>query len=186
MRCTECNVDLGEEYTKCPLCGADAVDEEPHLKGIKTAQYPKYDPSLLTEKNKYHPTFPQKYVFRVCTAFSVILVIIAIVLSPFFSDKIGVFSFKNVMQCAVPALMGISSLFYFFYSFKEKGRLLHSILSLLATEIVLLIFTVVAVISHSGTVEMIIVLAVCTILFVIVFASKPTRVKEQLKATFKL
>ena len=28
MRCNECNVDLGEEYTKCPLCGADAVADE--------------------------------------------------------------------------------------------------------------------------------------------------------------
>lgn len=40
MRCKECNVDLGEEYTVCPLCGAQAVDEPPRLEGMRTSEYP--------------------------------------------------------------------------------------------------------------------------------------------------
>ena len=39
MRCKECNVDLGENYTKCPLCGAEAVDEAPVIEGNGTAEY---------------------------------------------------------------------------------------------------------------------------------------------------
>ena len=40
MRCNQCNVDLGEGYQKCPLCGAPAVDDEPLIKGQRTAEYP--------------------------------------------------------------------------------------------------------------------------------------------------
>lgn len=184
MRCKECNVDLGEEYTKCPLCGADAVNEEPHLKGITTAQYPKYSPSLLTEKNEYHPTFPQKYVFRVCAILSIVLGLISYIGVIFARDS-G-FSFALLFEYAVPVLMGISSLFYFFYSFKEKGRLLHSVLSLLATIVVSAVFAVVAAIAHTGVMTTLASLALGVVLFVIVLILKPERTKEQLKAAFKL
>ncbi len=40
MRCNKCNVDLGEEYKKCPLCGEPAVNSEPLIKGQRTAEYP--------------------------------------------------------------------------------------------------------------------------------------------------
>ena len=41
MRCIKCNVDLGETYTLCPLCGEKASNDEPHLKGFTVAPYPK-------------------------------------------------------------------------------------------------------------------------------------------------
>jgi len=41
MRCKICNVDVSENTKKCPLCGADTVAEEPVLKDVKTAYYPK-------------------------------------------------------------------------------------------------------------------------------------------------
>lgn len=40
MRCLECNVDLGEEYSRCPLCGAKADNTPPVLEGMRTAEYP--------------------------------------------------------------------------------------------------------------------------------------------------
>lgn len=43
MRCRECNVDLSETYTKCPLCGSEACDDEPRVKGITPAPYPHGD-----------------------------------------------------------------------------------------------------------------------------------------------
>ena len=44
MRCTECNVDLAENYTRCPLCGANANDESAKLQSIKVAPYSKAEP----------------------------------------------------------------------------------------------------------------------------------------------
>ena len=43
MRCKNCNVDLPEEYTHCPLCNEKAINEEPLIKGIKIAEYPKVE-----------------------------------------------------------------------------------------------------------------------------------------------
>lgn len=49
-RCKECDVDLSETYSKCPLCGADATDEEVRLKGLKNAPYPHNSPIKPEEK----------------------------------------------------------------------------------------------------------------------------------------
>lgn len=40
-RCANCDVDLGEEYTICPLCKSKAVCEDKKISGFKTAEYPK-------------------------------------------------------------------------------------------------------------------------------------------------
>lgn len=184
MRCNECNVDLGEEYTKCPLCGAAAVNDEPKLKGLKTAEYPKYDDSLLSKKTEYRPTFPQKYVFRVCAGLSVVLGLIAAILH----KATWNLSFPSdlIWSYGVPVIMTVSSLFYFFYAFKEKSRLLHSAVSLLATVATLSLFTDISSLAYCGVETMIIAFAISAILFIILFICKPERVKEQLKATFKL
>ncbi len=44
MRCKECNIDLAETYTICPLCGSKASEEEAKLTGIKVAPYSKAEP----------------------------------------------------------------------------------------------------------------------------------------------
>ncbi len=185
MRCNKCNVDLGEEYTKCPLCGATASPDEPKLKGIKTAEYPKYDKSLSNEKIEYHTTFPQKYVYRICAGLCITVSLFSAIAFKFLWAN-GYFPYNFIWSYGVPTVMTISSLFYFFYAFKEKGRLLHSALSLIATTATLLIFGIIAFISHTGVQTMLIALAVSIVLFVILLICKPERVKEQLKATFKL
>ncbi|MBO5937417.1 MAG: hypothetical protein J6Q79_07405 [Clostridia bacterium] len=44
MRCTKCNVDLADSYSRCPLCGSAATDEPAKLQGIKEAPYSKTAP----------------------------------------------------------------------------------------------------------------------------------------------
>lgn len=39
-RCKECNIDLGEEYTICPLCGKESINAEKKIKDFVTAPYP--------------------------------------------------------------------------------------------------------------------------------------------------
>lgn len=52
MRCLKCNVDLGETYSTCPLCGEKATEEEPLLKGFTVAPYPKNSPIKPAEKER--------------------------------------------------------------------------------------------------------------------------------------
>ena len=52
MRCNKCNVDLGETYTLCPLCGEKASKDEPLLKGYSVAPYPKDSPVKAMPKNR--------------------------------------------------------------------------------------------------------------------------------------
>lgn len=48
MRCRECNIDLPENYTACPLCGAKTHADEHKIKGIRYSECPK----VATEKYK--------------------------------------------------------------------------------------------------------------------------------------
>ncbi|MBE6749037.1 MAG: hypothetical protein E7557_07385 [Ruminococcaceae bacterium] len=43
MRCKNCNVDLPEEYTHCPLCNEKSTPCESEIKGIRIAEYPKVE-----------------------------------------------------------------------------------------------------------------------------------------------
>ena len=53
MRCRDCNIDLPENYTACPLCGAKTYADEHKIKGIRYSECPK----VKTEK--YRPSaFP--------------------------------------------------------------------------------------------------------------------------------
>ena len=52
MRCRECNVDLSETYTKCPLCGAKAYEDEAQLKGISPAPYPHGEVPKMKKDNQ--------------------------------------------------------------------------------------------------------------------------------------
>lgn len=49
MRCRECNVDVSENYKKCPLCGSAVYDDEPIVKGLKAAPYPE---NVLPQKTE--------------------------------------------------------------------------------------------------------------------------------------
>lgn len=57
MRCKECNVDLGENYSRCPLCGNAASDETAKLQGIATAEYSKLAPKKENDVPKAKKSF---------------------------------------------------------------------------------------------------------------------------------
>ncbi len=57
MRCKKCNVDLGENYTKCPLCGGDATDEKAKIQGITTAEYSSAKPVKSDDAPKAKKNF---------------------------------------------------------------------------------------------------------------------------------
>ena len=57
MRCKNCNVDLGENYTTCPLCSGEATDEKARLQGIATAGYSSDAPAKSSDVPKARKSF---------------------------------------------------------------------------------------------------------------------------------
>lgn len=57
MRCKECNVDLPENYTLCPLCNNPASDDEVKIKGITAVPYPLNAPDKEAEIKKVKTPF---------------------------------------------------------------------------------------------------------------------------------
>ena len=43
MRCPDCQVDLNENATLCPLCGGAAEDIPPLIEGVTYQDYPNYE-----------------------------------------------------------------------------------------------------------------------------------------------
>lgn len=174
MRCPDCNIDLGEQYTRCPLCGAKPTDEDPVLKGFVTARYPAYDKSAAYKKTKFKCSFPLKYLLRVvlvlCAGFAVS--------APFGLEKL--------FSVGVPVLLALTAAVYFISGLLEKGRLLHSGVASLATLLSALAFTLVSLIAGCGVFPMFLSLLGCLALFLLLWAIRKKRMTEQLKALFVL
>ncbi len=69
MRCRECKVDLPENYTACPLCGAKTHPDAHAIPGIRYSECPK------VKTAKYYPNpFPIFLgIWAVCSAVALIL-----------------------------------------------------------------------------------------------------------------
>lgn len=174
MRCEKCGVDLGEEYTLCPLCGEKAVNEEPILKGFKTAGYLKYNEADANTKPRFGHDLPLKVLLRsawiICPVFGII----------------SLFAARGLWTFGVPAVFAVLGVTYFLCGIFEKGRLLHNGVELLASAASGGIFTLVAVISKCGAMQHSIAFGFVCVLFLVLFAVKPKRMTEQLKALFVL
>ncbi|MCQ2461830.1 MAG: hypothetical protein MJ177_00315 [Clostridia bacterium] len=174
MRCKECNVDLAKEYTKCPLCGAAAVDEPPVIEDIETAPYPRYSDELLTRDHSIKSDFPFKYILRAVMPVCAVLWII------YFITKN-----ENAVCLTVPVLTGLTAAVYFFLSLKEKGRLLHYSVSLTACAAFQLVMLILSAVTGTGTVYAAVSFAFAAVLFILLFALRTKRMSAQLHATFK-
>lgn len=174
MRCLKCGVDLGEEYTRCPLCGEKASDEPPVLSGFKTAEYPVYDEKKAFEKPKFKCAFPMKYllrsVFGLCVLFGVL----------------SLFGLEKLWTIGVPVSLAATSATYFVFGLFEKGRLLHSGVSLFSTLLSSVLFLLISLIAKSGVMAMVDSVLLCLAFFLLLWAIKPNRMKEQMKALFVL
>lgn len=111
MRCNKCNVDLAENVKVCPLCGSNAADEEPVLKNIKTAEYPKYGElrplKYYIQKND---VYFGKWLMAGIVVLSAILIIISVVFN----------FFNTVLYAVLPIIYAAASVVYFISSIKEK------------------------------------------------------------------
>lgn len=173
LRCKACNVDLGEGYTVCPLCGEKATYEDVTLKNIKAAEYPKYA-SGTTKKKKIEADFPQKYFIRISMFICVILFIVSL------------FSAAVLFEKVVPAILIVNAAFCFVCGLLEKGRLLHSSVALLSVFAFSVVFGLLGLFTKLSATGILVSLAVCAALFIILFAVKPQRLKEQMKALFSI
>ena len=175
MRCKNCGVDLGEEYTLCPLCGEKAANEPPVLEGFKTAEYPKYRENAEFEKPKFKADYPLKYILRAVWVLCCLFGVAVLLGAP-----------EKLWSVGAPVAFAATAAVYFTAGFFEKGKLLHSGVALFSTLLSSGVFTLLSLFSKAGAISMLDSLLVCLALFLLLWAIKPSRMKEQLKALFVL
>ncbi len=168
MRCNKCNVDLGESVEICPLCGAPASDTPPVITEIKEADYPANPEKLPQRKERI---LPNKYVLRVISVLCLLFC----------------FSGNNLLYSLfAPLLLCGGGVYLFICGLKEQGNLLHSAAAMLAEigwEILLLVLHL---IMHHNTNTTLFITIVTIALAVILYAVRPERFAEQMKATLRM
>lgn len=170
MRCKNCNVDLPDSYTVCPLCHEKAVDE-PAILDIPEAEYPK---KYLKYKRPHSTDIPVKYSIRLGILISVIFGILSI------------FTIESIWSIAVPGIMIILAIFCLISSFYENSTLLHSFVALLSVIAFQSLFTIITIIAHIEPKFMVTALLIELVIALITFITKPKRTINQLQALFSL
>lgn len=145
MRCTACNVDLGENVKVCPLCGEKATDEKPVLEGMRVAEYPEYgELRPLKYYIKKNDVYFGKYMMWAILAITVAVLVVA-----HFLDGMNL-----ALYTILPALFAVSAVVYFVTSFLWKKNGVKSAVYLIALAVFSLIITAVGYITtrETGTV----------------------------------
>ena len=168
MRCSNCNVDLGESQTTCPLCGAPAENIPPVLNAIKEAPYPEKTEKLLQRKERI---LPNKWVLRVAAALCLLFCILGNSL---------LYSLLSPM-----ILLGVA-IYLFICGLKEKGELLHSAVALIAQVGVELMLVLICLIFFHNANTTLFVMIVTLALTVILYAIRPERFAAQMKALLRM
>ncbi len=145
MRCTECNVDLGENVKVCPLCGEKATDEKPVLEGMRVAEYPEYgELRPLKYYIKKNDVYFGKYMM-----WAILAVTVATLITAHFLDGMNL-----ALYTILPALFAVSAIVYFVTSLTAKKNNVNSAIYLVALAVFNLIITAVGYIvtREVGTV----------------------------------
>ena len=167
MRCSNCNVDLGESATVCPLCGAPAENKPPVLEGIIEAPYSETAEKLPQKKERI---VPNKWVLRVAAVLCLLF---------FITGNSLLYSLLSpLILCGV-------AIYLFICGLKEKGNLLHSAVALLAETGVEALLLVLFLIFRRNCNTTLFITIVTIALTVILYALRSDRFTEQMKALFK-
>lgn len=229
MRCKNCNVDLPENYTVCPLCNGKTNDEPPHIDGVITAEYPK----VKTQPYKRNPFpiflgvwFVATLIFVILSKLGIVSEIVSAVvfcaipciwtvfLRPFMVDQlyIGNYIIMNLypfaLTCATFSYITESSLKSSFHSFikdylplcfiavlvaliivifldsKNKKRAAAYPVLVLAPSVIITI--VLSVTEKALLIPWIVTIALCMLILVFLFATKPQETKDELAAKFSI
>ena len=168
MRCNECNIDLGERTEVCPLCGTPASNTPPVIAGIAQADYPEHPENLRIKEARF---LPNKYVLRVAGVLCLLF---------FFSGNSLLYSILGPV-----VLFGVG-VYLFVCGLKEKGTLLHSAAALAAEIGLELVLLTLHLLTHHNINTTLFVTIVTAALAVILYAVRPERFAEQMKAMLRM
>lgn len=142
MRCAECNVDLAENVSVCPLCGANAVDEKPLLEGLRTAEYPEYgELRPLKYYIKKNDVYFGKYLMWAILAVTAVTLTVASCLD----------AMSLALYTILPALFGASTVVYFVSSMISKKNGVKSAIYLITLAVFSLAIVAVGYITTRET-----------------------------------
>ena len=168
MRCPQCKIDLGESVRICPLCGAEAVDEAPALPELHEAPYPDYSNVAPRKPRGKKPAPGWMRAGLILAAISVLL------------------GQSNLWTVVTPVCLIAAAVGYFCYGCREKGALMHSAVTLLASFAFQLLYFLWALIHHMSLPQILLSMTVTVVLLAILYLKFPERVEAQREATFHL
>ncbi len=178
MRCKECNVDLGENVTVCPLCHAKATPEKPVIEGMRVAEYPEYgELRPLKYYIKKNDVYFGKYIM-----WAVLLATAGTLITCHFLDAMNL-----AVYTILPAVYAASAVVYFVTSLISKKNGVRSAIYLIALAVFSLIIVAVGYITtrETGTVFYALGSALASLLGLMILSGKyPKEMDSELGARF--
>ncbi len=168
MRCTQCNIDLGENVKLCPLCGAETTDEPARLPELHEAPYPSYD-NIVREK--YKGKKPNPHWLRVGLVISALSVLLGE---------------SNLWTGVTPVCLTAIAVIYLIYGLKEQGTLMHAAVALVTSFLFQMLFFLHAVIHHMTLAYILFTIAITIVALLVLYFKYPERVEAQMEATFHI
>ncbi len=174
MRCRECNIDVADNITRCPLCGAEVFDDEPALGELSNIPYPTSCLPYPTEKRVFTPFTAAKYCACAAVAAGTVL------------NAAGRAAKNEKLISAGAALAAASGAVSLFSCLTEKGELMKGSMPLLVSTAAAVSCALPHGKKHAVNRAAAAAVGASAVMNAVAFLSDPDGMKEQYKAAFRI
>lgn len=174
MRCKECNIDVSENVTRCPLCGSPVSDEPAVLEGLCDIPYPQSVMPAPKDKNKITAFTVAKHFTRVSVAAATVMNVAGRV-----TDNPSLVSCASALGTSAASVSLAACL-------AEKGELLKGATPLLISTLSVAACALPAGRKKKTACGTVLRLGSCLLMNCAAYLSAPEKMKEQYKAVFRI
>lgn len=174
MRCRECNIDVADNISRCPLCGAEVFDDAPALPELVDIPYPSSYQPYPEEKRAFTPFTAAKYCARAAAAVGTAL------------NIAGRAAKKEPLISAASAMSAASGAVALFSCLTEKGELMKGSMPLLVSTATAVSCALPHGKKHAVNRAAIASVGALAVMNAVAFLSDSESVKEQYKAAFRI
>lgn len=174
MRCRECNIDVAENVTRCPLCGAKVFDDAPLLPELGDIPYPQGVSPAPKEKREITPFTVAKYAAR------------AAVVGGGALNAVGRIAKKEKLVSTAATVSAVSGAAALYSCLAEKGELMKGALPLLTDLAAAASCALPCGKKHTANRTALAATAACAAFLAAAYSSAPDKMREQFKAAFRI
>ena len=174
MRCRECNIDVADNISCCPLCGAEVFEDAPALPQLGDIPYPSSYQPYPKEKRTFTSFSAAKYSARAAAAVGSVL------------NIAGRAAHKEPLITAASAMSALSGAVSLFSCLTEKGELMKGSMPLFISTAAAVSCALPHGKKHTVNRAAAVSVGALAVMNAVAFLSDSDSMREQYKAAFRI